>query len=346
MPIARAEHIFRPAKNTTQTTAHGGKMDWDSIITGGVLAGLIADFTESERTAGSTRRYKIFDHVADSENITSGSHLIYLAAQLGGNGFVANLKTASLTDTWADVSASRRYGTGKLNTTASAGASTLVIDTDGASYNQFQNGDQIIIHNKAGAGETGLDDTTGTIEKHTISGAPSWNGDEVTVTLAGTLANTYNPTRTVSGNTVYSYVCSHPAATNVSTGLTKQNNTSAAGTLAEAQITVPNIGAVSQTITITFTGATTFTAVSDDAGITLASGSTGSTYAPTNPDSGTALISIPAAAWGGTWQSGDSIQLVTTPAAKPVWLEIVCTAGASAANEAPELRVYGYSGSA
>lgn len=345
MPIERGENILRPAKNTTQTLAHGGKMDYANTVASGVMAGLIMDFTEAERMIGSTRYYKLFDHIADSENITAGDLLLYLAANLGG-GFTASLKAATLTDTWADVSAARKYGTGKLNTAVSAGGSTLIIDTDGASHAHFQNGDEIIVHNKYGVGTAGIDDNTGTIEKHVISGAPSWNGDQVTITLAGTLANAYNPSRTVGSDTVYTYVCSHPDASDVATYISVQNNTSDAGTLDDAQITVPNVGAVSQTITLTFTSGTTFNAVSNDAGITLPSGSIGSTYAPINPETGTPLISISAAAWGGTFTTSESLQLVTSPAAKPVWLVIDCAAGAEASQETPDLRAYGYSGSA
>jgi hypothetical protein len=345
MPITRSEVLFRTGKNTTQTTAHGGKMDWQSEVPNAVLSAFISDFTQAERTAGATRWYKIFLHNADDGNLAATDVLAYLSKTLTGD-YVASLKSATLSNTYNDVSAARKFGVGTLATALSPGDSTIVIDTRGAAYAHFQNGDEIIIHNKAGAGNTGVDDNTGAIEKHVISGAPVWNGDEVTITLVGQIASTFATSRTVGGETVLTYVASCPPSADAETSVTVQNNTSVAGTLDVNEISAPNIGAIDQTITLTFTSGTAFTAVSNDAGVTLPAGSISTTYAPLNSESGTALISIPPTAWGGTFLAGDSVQVPTTPAAFAFFLIVECPAGASATQETVDLRFYLYSGSA
>ena len=343
MTILRSEILFRPAKNTTQTTAHGGKMDWQSEIPGGVLAAFIRDFTESERVAGATRYYKIFTHNSDNGNLAATDILLYIAKSFTGD-FVGSLKAGTLSNTWADVSAARKYGVGTLATALSPGDSTIVIDTAGAAYAHFQNGDEIIIHNKAGTGNTGVDDNTGGIERHVISGAPVWNGDEVTIAISGQIASTFPTSRTVSGEAVLTYIASSPPSGDAETTVTVQNNTSVAGTLDVNDIVAPNIGTIDQTISLTFTSATAFTAVSNDAGVTLPAGNIASTYAPLNSTTGTELVTIPPAAWGGTFVAGDSVQVVTTPSARAVFLVVECPAGAAASQETVDLRFYLYSG--
>jgi hypothetical protein len=105
--------------------------------------------------------------------------------------------------------------------------------------------------------------------------------------------------------------------------------TSTAGTFDETQVTVGNLGSIYQELTLTFTSSSAFTVASDE-GITLAGGTTGSTYAPTNFSVGASYVSIPPAAFGGTYVNGDTVVFVTVPPCVPIIEKRVIPAGSVA----------------
>lgn len=338
--LDRAEITACPAASMAQTNAGGGRIDTSNTLSmAGIVSQVISEILESERTSGVVRHYKMGWHIKDAENTPYGSLLIYLDDIQNGD-FVANLRTATQTDTWVDDTG-RNYGVGRLAANVSAGATTVVIDTRGAAYAQFQDGDDVVISN---IDPDDIDDTSGTRERHVISGAPSWNGDQITLTLASPLANSYNATRTLNSETVYTRVAACINAGDVQSSAVVQNNTSGAGTLDAAQISVPFIGGIQQTVTLTFSDATNFTASSDVGGVTLASGAIGSNWQPNNADHSSPYVSVPSAAFGGTWANGDTVQIVTTPAVAPFRLVFDVPAGAASNSGSVNINGYGYSG--
>lgn len=90
-------------------------------------------------------------------------------------------------------------------------------------------------------------------------------------------------------------------------------------------ITVPNIGSVADTFTITFTSSVAFN-VSGAISGALTAGNTGFAYTPNNPNGGT-FFTIPSAFWSGSWTSGDTYTFTTTPSKLPMWLKEVVPAG-------------------
>jgi hypothetical protein len=87
-----------------------------------------------------------------------------------------------------------------------------------------------------------------------------------------------------------------------------------------------NDGTEYDLITITFTSATNFTCAGAYEG-DLGTGNAGVDFEPTNADTGEPYFTIDASGWGGTWQSGDTIEFTTIPSAFPIWIKEVVPAG-------------------
>jgi hypothetical protein len=105
-----------------------------------------------------------------------------------------------------------------------------------------------------------------------------------------------------------------------------------------------NKGAIEETWTLTFTGATTFTASGNTVGALTSTGSTSADYAPLNPATGTPYFTIKAVAWGGTFQANDTVSFATHPAAIPIWYRRQVPAGTfSLANDFTSLAIHGES---
>lgn len=359
MPILSSELLLHPGTDRTQESTEGGRMDSSVTLTSARAAEVVRDITEAERTDGVLRHYKLFFHVANAGNTPySSKPKIFLDAIMEGTDYVASLREGTQISTWADVSSAARTGTGTLNAPVSAGGSSLVVDTRGASYAHFQTGRIIFISDLADEA-----DETGNRQYMKIT-ARSWSGDQVTLTVSR-IDEDFNE---ISGGLKYDFatsriVSSETVKTRVGTALTygdadgevkgdaeTSSNTSTHGTFDDTAVVVDFIGTVEQTVTLTFDSATTFTATSDVLGA-LAAGAKGSSYAPQNPNFSRPYFTIPAAAWtndgSGDWQSGDSIQLHITPVAMPFHLDIDIPAGSAAAGiQLPSLVVDGVSGSA
>jgi hypothetical protein len=100
-----------------------------------------------------------------------------------------------------------------------------------------------------------------------------------------------------------------------------------------------NDGTIEDTITLTFTGATTFTAAGVNAG-SLGSGSTSANFAPTNADTGQPYITLDKDGWTGTWATGDTLVIPVHPSAMPIWMYEAVPALTSA--EPNNLVIVGY----
>ena len=85
-------------------------------------------------------------------------------------------------------------------------------------------------------------------------------------------------------------------------------------------VLVFNDGTIEDAITITFTGAATFTAAGLHAG-DLGSGSTADDFSTTNPDTGQPYFTIDKDGWTGTWAAADTLTFDTHPSAMGMWLE-------------------------
>lgn len=207
------------------------------------------------------------------------------------------------------------YGTGTLNTTVSASGTTIIVDlfdNDEKSGGGvlWRDGDKIFITDKAS-----WDSGIGNYEELTIATSgvsPHATLPQVTLTVTTGLVNGY-----AAGTSTY--VGSIPELGTIAAILTSCTATTVGdGDYTSSGISLYNNGTPTDTITLTFTSATEFTAAGADLGA-LASGSTASDYEPLHPDTSQKMFTLPSSGWTGTWASGDTLVLVLKQCCKGVW---------------------------
>ncbi|MGV0961857.1 MAG: hypothetical protein ACOYB1_18685 [Limnohabitans sp.] len=311
-----------------------GRMDGAQLVTSGVLQNVFPHVTSSQRTAGFFDYKKTFWKVADDADGTLLDPEIYEdAPTLSATDYVTMFamgqrdRVEDLTGYGTGTDTQRKYGSAVLKTSITAGASTLVVTVKNAALAAgsdviFVNGDKIKLTDKASA-----DALTGNEEVLTINGVPSVTGLDVTITVAGTIANSY----TANGTTrVSSLIKPGDIAASIGT-VTK---TSTAGTLDTATypVILDNIGTVDEDWTFTFTDATHFNCSGDSLGA-MGSGIISANFIPNNTDFTKPYFTFDYRAFGGTWAAGNTITFTTHPAAVGIGQKRVVPAGsASLAN--------------
>jgi hypothetical protein len=319
MPIVANEMITHPALNTTQTDAAGGRMDTTIVIPDNVIGWLIDTVREVERTqsGGSLRRYKTFWKFGNSANLTAKDSKLWLDQIVAGDA-IGSLIKGNFTNVWSDVASARKYGCGQLADPITAGDVSITVNTEGAGYVHFANGDLVAVMSRQDKS-----DTTGYIELKRIDQVVTWGGDEATLHFDSPMKYAYPTSRTLSGVTIPTRVASVIEYGDVKGTFSVHDKVSASGTYSTESdaITVDSIAGITQTFTITFDSTTTFQVAGDTLG-TLASGSRNTTYEPTNDTYNRPYLSIPPAFWTGTWANGDSVKVTINPCAMPVFIAL------------------------
>lgn len=151
----------------------------------------------------------------------------------------------------------------------------------------------------------------------------SYTGNTVTVQIdaSGTPVNAYTAVNTFCGGVV--------EAGDIEPELYDPTNNSAAGTFTGSSVILTNKGTEEDTVTLTFTSPTAFTAVSTNFG-SFGAGSVSSAFAPLNPATSIKYFEIPTAAWGGAFIAGDVVTFKTHPAAFALWLDTAVPADTAA----------------
>lgn len=304
--------------------ANGGRTSYTQV-TSNVLGNLFPNVTQSERTAGATRYRKVFIKNKNASNETGVNTRIWISQRsLGGDYF--RLKAGTDIDTQADADDYTSWlGTGYLSSVLATDATTIsaIFDTSNGVYA----GSRIRVSDSSG-GEEFLTVATGGV---------SWLGNTATITVTSSVRSTYPSGQ----NSLVSGVVDLGDVVASSSGWTE---TSASGTYDEATypLVVNNVGTVSDTWTLTFTAATTFTVTGTNTG-SIGSGSTASTFQPVNPNVGTGdyYFQISASGWGGTFAVGDTITFTTVHSAAAVWIrETVPALTASYTQNIMKIRIY------
>lgn len=310
MSIVASEIILRKSAVITDTDANGGRMTKNAVANNS-RNGMFPNFSISERTAGAIRRRKFFVHVANDDDLPLLDGLLSVTKPtLAGDR--VTIFAATWDDAQADIPASPdRYGAATLSGNHAAGLGTLSVTLEDAGQVIFRVGDQVRIWD-------GDDPDSGEI--HTVT-AVSKTGTAATLTLADTIFNEF-------GFASGCPVCSLMDCGEVAAAVAVDAVVSEGGDLSAAAVTVDSIGTIAQTVTLTFTSATAFLASSDVLG-SLGTGNIAASFAPSNPDYAKPYFTVPSAAWGGSWEAGDTVTITTTPAAVPFWAELVCPAGAT-----------------
>jgi len=327
--IVDSELTMLKSEVIDDTTANGGRMDNNAAVTSGVLNNVWPSVFRAERLSGSTKYRKTFLKVANDDDDTLFNPQFWLDRRTPADDWVLFF-AATHTDTQNDITGSEDcYGCSILQANVAAAAGSIVVTVEdatlatGAADEIFRDGDTIRITNKDTP-----DSGTGTEELHVINGTPSVAGNDVTITLTGTLANDYN----TDDNTYGTRVMSIMEPSDIEGSYDSFVDTTAGdGTYDDSTypVLLDNIGTIEQTVTITFTGATTFTAASNVAGVTLSGGGTTVDYSPDNSDVSKPYFTLEKDGFSDTWASGDTIVFHTYPAAQGIWQKRVVPVAAS-----------------
>ena len=297
--------VFRAAVND-DTAANGGLITFNESVSG-VSGNLFPRVSLSERQGGVNRLRKAFYRIN-----STGGHTLFDAhlfmfkhtPAVDAITFFATDFTSTQGDVLAGIEAETHYGAGTLAASALSGAVSISVTPEQSVYPVFRQGDRIYLSDKAVYGSG-----TGN-EEYNIIDSVTPDGDNVTIGLATPLLYGYDA---IEGRVAS--ILDHGDLAASATVLTQ----TVGGNLSlnAGSITVNQRGSLYDTITLTFTSASGFTASSDLRG-SLGTGSVSSTFAPVNSQTASPYFSIPPAAWSGTGQQGDVITFRTTPAALSV----------------------------
>jgi hypothetical protein len=306
-----------------------GRMDGSQLVTSGALQNVFPHVTSAQRAAGFFDYKKTFWKIADDSDGTAIDPEIYLdAPTLSLTDYVLMFamgqrdRVEDLTGYSTGADTQTKYGSAVLKNSITAGASSLTVTVRNAALASgndaiFRNGGKIKLTDKATA-----DALTGNEEVLTISGAPVVSGLDITITVLGTIANSY----TANGTTRASSLIK-PG--DITTSVTAPVKTSTAGTIdfTTYPITLDHIGTVDEDWTLTRAGGA-WTLSGDSLGV-IGTGIalTAANYAPSNTDFTKPFMTIDYRALSGTWADGDTITFTTHPAAVGIGQKRVVPAG-------------------
>jgi hypothetical protein len=314
--------VYLP-KTVNDTTDNGGLMGSSKVISG-VVQNVWPHVPRAERTAGSNKKRKLFCKVSDDADGTLVSPQYWLDDVTPGDDWFV-ICAGTPTDVQGDLDGTeRKYGVAALSSNVTAGTKTIVLQLEDASLGSGNdlimiNGDTIRLTDKSDP--TSLTDN----EEFLTVDAANLVGTILTVTVLEDIAYDYTVVSGARAMSIY-----EPADCETSVGTV--TNDSAAGTIDDTLIDLDNIGTIDQSMTLTFTDAINFGAVSNVSGVTLASGNINADYSPENPDFSKPYGTIPLLAWGGTFSAGDIVVVPTASASFSVWE--IRTVPANAASQA------------
>ncbi|MBX3655689.1 MAG: hypothetical protein KIS62_12470 [Ramlibacter sp.] len=319
MPLSSADIIFRAALVANDSGSNGGRMK-ATILASALKNALFPDVRQSERTTGSDKWRKVFLHFAPPDPSQALDVKVVPWAPTAAQDRV-RLHVGTQTDEQTAIIGTPGRAYGAANTVAGAlapGAETIDVQLESASETIFVAGDVLYVTDK--------DDITSLTgaEEYVELSSVSVSGTVATLTLAAPLSNAYS----VSGST-YIRVASVLALGDVLPAAAAGTVTSSAGTFDAAQLVVAPRSAIADTWTLTFVSAIAYTMAGDATGAVSGSGSVSGSFAPSNADFGGPYVTIPAAAFGGTYATGDTVTFTTTPAARGLWLRRIVPAGAA-----------------
>lgn len=303
---------------------NGGREGY-SEVQSGQMQNVFPAVSSDEREAGGTRKRKVFFRaLADAVNARA-----FISSPSTAEDFYALVKGDHL-DVQSDLTGTeKQHTTGKLAQAASAGATQIVVTFDDASETDLEDGDLLWL--SGGNGQ----------QFNTVSGTPSWNGNQATITLASQLNVDY-PIDSICAMVV---TCGN--AGELKPYFDSWVETSTQGTYDENTypLEFDHQGAVRDDWTLTITqdlggGVMGFSVAGIYEG-DIGTGRTDQDFSPINPNTGTPYFTLRAAGWGGTWQVGDTITFKTYPPSQGLWLIEIWKAGANSdPDNQTSLRLY------
>jgi len=300
-------YLFYQAENNSNTTACGGRM----VNRLANSAGGLPVIPPSEQVAGVNHWRKLFVKVADLANTPIIRAKAFLKSPSSSTGTRAVFGPGTQRDTLA-TKAARNYATGVLNAAILTGETVLIVDFETGCAADFvvQAGDTLFIGD--GVNE----------EVNLQVSDVAWTAEQAQITLVSGIANDY-----LAGAFVGACLVAYDVITSAD-NLVKTFSTS---TYDETTypLVLENLSTIEQTVTLTFTDATSFSVISDKIS-GMPNGSTLTDYAPVNPDFSLPYFRIPALGWGGSGTVGETMTFQVHPAALALWLKHEVYAGAAA----------------
>jgi len=309
MPITSADIIFRAPAEVSDAGTNGGRVT-NTTIAAATKNNVFPDVRSAERASGSTKHRKVFVHPASADNSVAYDVRIIPWAPTQADDHCL-IRAGTLTENQAAFLAANRrpYGVATVTSGATAGSTSISATAEGSS-DIFQAGDIVFVTNKATPSSTGSE------EFATVASATR-SGNNWTITLQSPgLAATHTGTVRIA---------SCLQAGDLAAGIANTAKTGA-GSIDFTAITVPARSLHAETVTITFSSATNFSATGSVSG-SLGSGTTGATFAPNDPATGAPRFSIPATAWSGTWASGNTVTFDLAPQMTAIWMTRIVPAG-------------------
>lgn len=308
------------SKVVSDDSSNGGRMSSD-LVTSGEMQNVWPHVPKALRDLGNENANillagqdrKLFDKVSNDDDEALMNPGYYLDHTTLGEDW-AIFAPVGQRDTQADwrggSAPSRWYGVGYLKDPITAGVTTTIT---------------VVMKDASISGTIGLANETVRISDKDTPTSVSGNEDIVTVNGSAPVVSDNEVTFTLTSAPAASYAANskvsavYEPGVDVEATIDNKDITGVAGDgdLDITQVILDSIGTDEQTVTITFTGATTFTVACDDA-TGAPSGSTGSEYSFTNADFTKPRFTIPAVAWSGTFANGDVVIFQTHPAAVPL----------------------------
>ena len=307
--------------NVTNTSAHGGRMSNNMIISG-QEENVFRNKSTADRAAGVIEYEKIFAKAADDADAVLVVARAYLAKPCEGDDW-CTIFAGTQTDTLNDITgwgtgadSKTKYGTAWVTTNVTAASRTIKVTVDNAVM-LAAGVDRIF---RVGGKCKLADDSN--IEEIEIS-AVSETGLEITITTVADITRGYT-------------VAAHSRLSSIMEIGTVQTSSVAVGHTGGADYNhtgyaplLDNIGTLEEQIVFTFADATNFTAVGDTLG-SLGSGTVSADFTMTNTALSKPLAKMYAAGWSGlTIAAGDTFTLRLHPAAAPIWQKRQTPAGAA-----------------
>lgn len=312
MSIITSELKLYKSATVSNEVANGGRLSVNEIVTG-VKNNIFPDVSQAERLAGIIRYRKIFAKLTNAANEILMNPKYHLRSYTPGEDRV-EIFEATQSDTQASITGSeQKYGAGSLKTDVSIGDTSLICTLEDSSQDIFEaTGNTIFV-------------TNGTVEEYFTNVSASKVGADVTLTFDSgfTLLNNYLTTNTIISSVIF----------DDGEELKPTFGSVVAATAGDGDyddttypLTGDCIGSVEETFTLTFTSSTEFDCVGAIVG-SVGSGNITTNFAPTNTNFSRAYFTLLLSGWTGTWASGDTLTIVSHPAAKALWLKQTVPAG-------------------
>lgn len=262
----------------------------------------------SDLTAGRELYRKLCWRIADSNNGTGAESIMRKWAEIFGQYAYSCFFPVSREFLISGITGTEdKYGTGVLKNAVVSTATQIVVtvrSSNLASGNDAVAKDTYNISICDVAQGPTSDDSLQV--KRTISGAPSVNGVDITITLDSAIGRDFD-----AGALVQTY----PDAVDIAASKSNKVVTSSAGTFDLDAVVLSNVGGCTGSITLSFSTATDYNATCDFPGGIVIEGSSslGGTQAisaqfqPLNRFNSSPVITIPPAAFGGTYVAGDTV---------------------------------------